>query len=136
MTGDPHAGGTEAGFIGGVEASVFAAVMLTLLAVIVETFGVLIARDTLLSHAQFAAAQIADGYAPADATSFHSAQVDTVTFTVATSVDACPQVRVAATQVVTGTVTTRQYELSATVFRPLTLYRDFTVHPDGGQATC
>jgi len=113
------------GFVGGLEVTVFASVIVGVLLSVVELFGLLLARDELLRLAQFGVAQLADQVA-----SEETLASDPVFFPysvlVTSSDDPCPVFTVTLTGSYDGVVSGRAYELAGGASQIVTAYRDFS----------
>lgn len=111
--------------MGGLEVTVFAAVIVAVMLSVVELFGLLLARDELLRLAQFGVAQLADrviseAVLPNDPVFFP------YSVAVTASADPCPVFTVTLTGSYDGVVSGRAYQLVATASQIVTAYRDFS----------
>lgn len=123
----PHrcVSGGDDGFVAGLEATVFAAVLLGVLLSVVELFGLLLARDETARMAVFAVAQLADQIATQD-TVEHDPFMDPYVVLVTASAEPCPVVTVTLTGTYKGVVTRRSYLVGAEASQIVTAYRDFS----------
>lgn len=115
----------EDGFVGGLEVTVFAAVIVAVMLSVIELFGLLLARDELLRLAQFGVGQLADSVV-SEAVLANDPVFSPYSVAVAASADPCPVFTVTLTGSYEGVVTKRAYQLTADASQIVTAYRDFS----------
>lgn len=125
---------TAEGFVGGLEVTVFAAVMVSVILGVLELFGVLLAREELARLAEFSVAQLADQVVT-DATVRSDLAQANYTVTVTKSDESCPTLHVSLAGSHTGVVTRRTYVLVSEASQIVTAYRDFS-GLNGGEDQC